>query len=174
MHLGNHAIDFNLLTLNRRLSPKMIKQNYQFLNFENILQYVALPNLLPITQPPSQAMSEGEQKSESKVYQEPKHYQEIFKWLKTPGGVKEILRVIIEDDVDNPHSDKVIIDTIKDFAVEIWDWKKYNICSETIRKAAPNVREVYLYTTGNNAVLRGWSDQSGLIMLKKASTILSS
>jgi hypothetical protein len=173
MDVGDHNIDFNLLATNRRLTPEMISSNYKFLKFEEILQYVALPNLLPNIQAPSQTPSGKGKEAKSEGLQTPKHYQQIFKWLKDSRNVKEILRIIVEDDLDNPHSDEVIEETIEPFGVEVWDWRKYDISSETIRRAAPGVKELYLYTTGNNAVLRGWSDQDGLRMLKKVNRISS-
>jgi hypothetical protein len=175
MYIGDHNIDFNLLTANRRLTPKMIAENYKFLKFEKILQYVALPNLLPDVPSPSQTQVTPGKEQKRKIgegksdgAQEPIHYKQIFDWLRKI-GVQEIFRIIVEDDVDNPHSDEVIENTIKGFGVEVWDWKKYDICSETILTAAPGVKEVYLYSTGNNAVLRGWSDQGGLRRLTKVS-----
>jgi hypothetical protein len=41
------------------------------------------------------------------------------------------------------------------------------MCSATIKRAAPNVRHVSLYASGNNAVLRSWSCKEGLAELKK-------
>jgi hypothetical protein len=66
-----------------------------------------------------------------------------------------------------PHSDEAIEQALSGFDVEDWDWKKVNICSETIRTVAPNVRYVCLYTDGNNAVLREWSATDGLVLLKE-------
>lgn len=172
MDVGDHNIDFNLLAANRRLTPEMIKKDYKFLNFEDILQYVALPNLLPNIQTPSQTTSGKEKKHKSEEGQTPTHYKEIFEWLRRR-NVKEVLRIIVEDDLDNPHSDEVIVTAIKGLGVEVWDWKKYDICSETIREAAPDVQVVHLYTSGNNAVLRGWSDQDGLRRLTKVKKVFS-
>jgi len=164
--LGDHNIDFNLLPVlaDRRLSPEMIKKNYAFLKFESTLQYVALPNLSPIYTNSSVDMA-TDKDIETEILK-PTHYYTIFKWLKDVGNVKEILRIIVEDDPEHPHDDETIERTIKGLGVEVWDWKKYDISSETIRIAAPDVREVYLYTTGNSAVLLGWSDQDGLRNLK--------
>ncbi|OJJ42106.1 hypothetical protein ASPZODRAFT_33681, partial [Penicilliopsis zonata CBS 506.65] len=43
--------------------------------------------------------------------------------------------------------------------------RKFDICSDTIFRAAPGVREVYLYSHGNTAVLRGWAAKDGLAKL---------
>ncbi len=76
----------------------------------------------------------------------------IFKWL----WENNVRRVVVIDDGETPHSNQVIEEALVDFKVEIWDWKKIDICSETIYRAAKDARVVYLYTSGNSAVLRGW------------------
>ncbi|QMW44232.1 hypothetical protein G4B11_007652 [Aspergillus flavus] len=54
-----------------------------------------------------------------------------------------------------------------DFHVEVWKWKEHDICSDTIFTAAPSARDVYLYSSVNTAVLRGWASESGLCKLTK-------
>jgi hypothetical protein len=90
----------------------------------------------------------------------------VFNWL-AKNGVKKIIRVIVLDDGDVAHSDEAIEECLTPFKIEVWDWKKPDICSETIFQAAPGVRVVHLYCTGNNAVLRSWSGNEGLAKLKK-------
>lgn len=90
----------------------------------------------------------------------------VFNWL-AKNGVKKIIRVIVLDDGDVAHSDDTIKECLKPFNIEVWDWKKPDIFSETICQAAPRVRVVHLYCTGNNAVLRNWSGEEGLAKLKQ-------
>ena len=164
--LGDFSIDFNLLPVpaNRRLSPEMIEKNYQFLRFESTLQYVALPNLLTSTA----NVLDGTITDEGKEMERstPIHYKKVFDWLREARHVQEILRIIVEDDLEHPHDDQTIEEAITGLGVEVWDWRKYDISSETIHTAAPDVKEIYLYTTANNAVLWGWSDEDGLRKLK--------
>lgn len=54
-----------------------------------------------------------------------------------------------------------------DFHVEVWKWKKLDICSDTIFIAAPSSRDVYLYSSTNTAVLWGWASESGLCRLTR-------
>lgn len=183
-----------------QLTPDLIKKNYKFLKFENILQYVALPNL-PIveeevkesasqttpegakkqvngTEPPANAPDHSQNKSEEVKRQEkatpqkpkPAQHKMIFDWLRNIKNVEQVLHIIVEDDLDNPHDDETIISAVSHLQVETWDWRKYDLCSDTIFKAAPNVTRVNLYTTGNNTVLRGWSDENGLRVLKKVNS----
>lgn len=86
-------------------------------------------------------------------------------------GVKTILRVLIDDSVSPAHSDEAIEDALRTMDVEVWDWSKTDLCTEVIHKAAPKVREVHLYWSGNNAVLRGWGDDGGLKKLRELNNV---
>ena len=66
-----------------------------------------------------------------------------------------------------PHSDEAIELALGSFKVEIWEWQKFDICSETIASAAPDVEQAHLYWSGNNAVLWGWSEAETLKRMKK-------
>lgn len=48
----------------------------------------------------------------------------------------------------------------------VLQWKKIDLSPEVIRKAAPDVREIHLYWSGQDSVLRGWSEEEGLPQLK--------
>jgi hypothetical protein len=84
----------------------------------------------------------------------------IFDWL-YKRGVRKILKVTVVDDEFPAHKDAAIVQCLQKFGVEIWDWKKIDICSEVICKATTVVREIYLYSSGNQSVLKGWSAPGG-------------
>lgn len=86
----------------------------------------------------------------------------IFNWLRD-NHVKKILKVIVIDDgPELSHTDRAIEIALKGLEIEVWDWKKLDLCTEVILKTAPNVRDVSLYSSGNNAVMMGWSSTDGL------------
>ena len=93
----------------------------------------------------------------------------IFDWLRNTVGVTKIIRVIVEDDPTDFHSDEVIEHSLKGFDVEEWKWFKWDLCIDTILEAAPNVREVNLYWSGNKAILKSWAASDGLASLRQAS-----
>ncbi|PVH73216.1 subtilisin-like protein, partial [Cadophora sp. DSE1049] len=95
----------------------------------------------------------------------------IFHWLKNVVRVDQVLRVVVEDLDGKSHSDTAILNSLKNLNVQTWNWKKLDISSDVIYQAAGSVTEVYLYCSGNNAVLRGWSDSQGLVLLKTLKTI---
>jgi hypothetical protein len=90
----------------------------------------------------------------------------IFLWLRNL-DVSSIVKITVIDDVEPSHSDAAIEACLEGFNIERWNWKKFDICSDVILKAAPNVRHVILYSSGNNAVLLGWASSAGLCKLKK-------
>ncbi|KAF2966988.1 hypothetical protein GQX73_g6566 [Xylaria multiplex] len=86
-------------------------------------------------------------------------------------GVTRIRRLVVDEDITYPHNDDDIVKEIKRFQVEELDWRKTDMCSTVLQRAAPNLRAVHLYSSGNNAVLRGWSAEDGLIALEKLEKI---
>ena len=97
--------------------------------------------------------------------EEMKHF---FGWLYVDKGVRTIVKVTVEDREQRVHSDQVIEDALKNPAIEVLDWRKYDICPWTIREACRNspLREIHLWWNGNNAVLRSWSEPEGLVKLQ--------
>ncbi|EAA34359.1 subtilisin-like protein [Neurospora crassa] len=154
--------DFGDQVLNCDLSgmTHMTEEEFQrlmsTLKFHDVLQYVELPGLRIGT--PSTTDLDGVNENEQKGR---KNLAWVFEKLRS-NGVQKVLRVSVDDTLLPPHSDEVIEDSLKPMEVEIWDWKKIDLCSEVIFNAAPMVREVYLYCSGNNAILRSWSDEGGL------------
>ena len=85
----------------------------------------------------------------------------VFHWLHTR-GVKKILKVMVIDDGDPSHSDASIEKALHRFGVEVWDWKRVDLNPDVIHRCSRVVREVSLYSSGNNAVLMGWASTEGL------------
>jgi hypothetical protein len=93
----------------------------------------------------------------------------IFEWLKR-GGVKRVLDVIVED-MEEPHSDDVILKCLDTLQVETWNWKRPDISSELIfRAAGESVKVAHLHCSGLHSVLRSWSAPDGLPKLKEVSS----
>ncbi|TGO27280.1 hypothetical protein BPAE_0044g00130 [Botrytis paeoniae] len=57
------------------------------------------------------------------------------------------------------------------FDVEILDWYKVDLCPEAMWMSSRKLKEVYLRWSGNNAVLRGWSEPEGLRRLENLKKI---
>ena len=95
-----------------------------------------------------------------------------FKWLREKKGVRNIIKVIV-DDLEMPsHKDESIVNALKQFdSIEILDWRKIDLCPETICSSCPNLREVHLWWSGNNGILRAWSEPEGLLRLRRLEAI---
>ncbi|KAK1253610.1 hypothetical protein MKX07_001687 [Trichoderma sp. CBMAI-0711] len=142
------------------------------LRFEDILQYVAIPRL-NVEVNMNTANSKRSRASGRSHKQDGEGRRDlcyIFDRLRKK-GVKTILKVIIDDSMTPAHSDEAIEDALKFMDVEIWDWKRTDLCSEVICRVAAKAREVNLYWSGNNAVLRGWSEEGGLKKLGELTTV---
>ncbi|KAH0499666.1 hypothetical protein TgHK011_006843 [Trichoderma gracile] len=95
----------------------------------------------------------------------------IFKLLKDK-GVRHIVKVIVFDSEAPPHSDESIERCFSGFkSIEFLDWRKIDLCPQTICKACPNVVELHLWLSGNNAVLMAWSAPGGLARLPRLKKI---
>lgn len=88
----------------------------------------------------------------------------LFEWFYCK-GVRNIIKVIVQDDKEPSHSDEAIIKSLKPLAIEILDWSKPDLCPQMLYVACENVRELYLSWSGLNGMLLAWSDIDGLAKL---------
>ncbi|KAL6695059.1 hypothetical protein J3F84DRAFT_38023 [Trichoderma pleuroticola] len=156
------------------LTQEMLNNMAELLNFETVLAYVNLPSF-PASRPKvEQEPLRSKRKRQNRSSQHPEQllgrgrrdFLLVFEWLREQ-GVKKILRVTANDDINPGHGDEVIEQALKTFDVETWDWRRSDICSETIISAAPNAKIVHIYSSGNNSALREWSAPDGLVRLEK-------
>ncbi|KAI2631548.1 putative subtilisin [Hypomontagnella submonticulosa] len=151
------------------IKHEYLDQLEKHLKFESILKYVALPALSIESRPtggsrssaalPSDTRSETGRNGRSDLIT-------VFNWL-WRGGVREIIKVMVVDDGEIPHADASIVEALYGFKVEEWDWKRVDLCSDVIHESSPAIREVSLYSSGNNAVLMGWASEEGLVNREK-------
>lgn len=90
----------------------------------------------------------------------------VFEWLRK-NGVSKIVKLSVLDYGELSHRDSVIEKAVENLGIEVWDWKKGDICSEVIHKCAPSAREISLYWTGNHSVMMGWASAEGFHNQKK-------
>jgi hypothetical protein len=92
----------------------------------------------------------------------------IFTWLKSC-NVKSVLTVTVVDNVEPSHSDEAIEACMSKLDVQFWNWYKIDLCCDVILNSAKSAKDVTLYSSGNNAVLVGWSSPAGLPKLEEVS-----
>lgn len=86
-------------------------------------------------------------------------------------GVERILKLIVSDNKERPCSDEVIVDCIKRFDVRYLDWRKEDLSADAVLSAAPNLTELWLYSSGRSAVLQGWAASKALCNLNQVGFI---
>lgn len=86
----------------------------------------------------------------------------VFDFLRER-GVKKIIRLSVVDHPSPSHGDSVIEECLKKFEVEEWDWKRVDLCTDVIANSTASAREISLYSSCNNAVLKYWASQEGLL-----------
>ncbi|KAI0436566.1 hypothetical protein F4803DRAFT_541811 [Xylaria telfairii] len=163
-------IEFDLGGLpHATISEDYLERLSKHLQFESILKYVALPKLTL-----ESTVVRGKKGEQPPRRRGLSYLVTVFDWLRK-NHVEKIVKVMVIDDADPSHSDASIEEALHDFGIEIWDWKKLDLNTDVIWRAttAPEnkevsvVREISLYSTGNNAVLMGWASPQGLTNRKK-------
>lgn len=153
------------------LDEEHIRAGLAHLEFEDVLQYVAFPNMkfqknVTTSKTKKIAKTDNGCGRNDMVF--------LFDFLRHK-GVTRIIRVIVDDREEPSHSDEAIERALGTFGVEIWDWQKFDLCIDTIVPAAPDCTEVHLYWKRNNAILNAWSDPDdrggGLKRLKRLKTV---
>lgn len=164
------------------------------LRFDEVLQYVNFPRVTVDPGRRAKKEQEDEGSYEALGGQGRRDMVYFFNWLHAK-GVRHIIRVSVADLGDESgrggHSDEAIQRSLEKFVVEQLDWQKMDLCPQTIlhvgslaeanRDASlpvddappeslrrhPNsqLTELVLRWSGNNAVLRAWSEAEGLPLL---------
>ncbi|KAK3356686.1 hypothetical protein B0T25DRAFT_603209 [Lasiosphaeria hispida] len=91
--------------------------------------------------------------------------REVFRWLRAK-NVRTIIEAIVIDH-SGINSDEMIEEALGEFHVQEWDWKKVDLCTDVVSACSKEVRVVTLYSSGNNAVLKGWASDQGLACKEK-------
>lgn len=97
----------------------------------------------------------------------------IITWLRKEGGVQKVLEANVEDDEIEPHCDEAIEMALQGLDVETLNWKKIDLCSDVLKNAVKDVKELFLYSSGNNDVLRSWCVEDGLAKSQKVIMVSS-
>jgi hypothetical protein len=89
----------------------------------------------------------------------------ILTWLGTCKQVDRIFEVHVEDFLHSPHSEENIEHALQGFDVRDLDWRRVDLSVCSILEAAPNVEYLYLYSSGNPAVIDHWLGPNGVCTL---------
>ena len=59
-----------------------------------------------------------------------------------------------------------MLECVKGFGVEELNWRRLDLCIETIEELAPTLSVLHLYSSGNWAALSHWISKDGLVSLR--------
>lgn len=126
---------------------------FQHLEFDRVLQYVAFPKI---------QIDLGNNLPDMR-FQGSRYLVFFFQWLKEK-GVERIVKVEVDDMPSKTpgHSDEAIEEALKPFGVEILNWRRMDLCPLMLSRVGENLQQVTLQWSGSNAVLRSWSEENGL------------
>ena len=151
----------------KRILRESFIQSYDHMSFDNVLRYVTFRRIELQKLPPPTTESALSKRLPQKP--KPGRGREdltfFFDWLYQK-KVQHILKVTVDDLEDPPHSDKAIEECLRRFEVETLDWRRIDLCPETLHHACRNVKELYLRWSGNRAILRAWGEPDGLPKLE--------
>lgn len=139
---------------------------YDFIKFTKIMSQVELR--VSSRDPTYAAASSGElqESPEERWERFMESLQKIFRML-YKNGARKILKLTVIDNPKRPCSDEVIERCLSGFDVRYLNWVKPDLCADVILAKAPKVVELWLYSSGSNAVLRGWAATNGLCGLNQ-------
>ncbi|KAI9645784.1 hypothetical protein NHQ30_005217 [Ciborinia camelliae] len=149
------------------MTSEQLESFFENEKFDDVLQRVTVPASFTIQGSKSQANSGKTRISSEFSSKGRSNLESVFEWLREEMKVRTILSITVNDLNSPAHSDESIEKAMRGFGVERWDWQKIDISTGVIETVAPAVRVVHLYWSGNNSVLRGWSDEGGLKQLQQ-------
>ncbi|KAF5542952.1 major intracellular serine protease [Fusarium napiforme] len=136
------------------VSEDAFKRHFSHLQFDKALQYVAFPQVRP-----DDGLERPDMRNQGR-----KDMVFFFNWLRGK-SVRRIIKVVVEDMAKPSHSDEAIEDCLKDFGVEILDWRRLDLDALCLQKIGGHLREVHLRWSGSNSTLRAWSEKEGLAFI---------
>ncbi|KAF9875773.1 intracellular serine protease [Colletotrichum karsti] len=152
-----------------RFTEQAFVNQFEKVTFESVLEYVAFP---PVWIRRTKRQINNEQLVERRGRSD---MELLFTWLREKKKVQRILKVIVEDSAREPHSDESIEKALGKFDVLSLSWSKLDLDPEVLYNAAPNLEDVVLHWSGNNAILRAWAEPQGLrrlLKLKKVTLVV--
>lgn len=157
---SSHDFQEFLNMLDSRKGPSQPRRDYspfECLEFEKTLQSVEFPSL-------------EERHAEAEIFGRTIARNEVARvlgWLRKEKSVEKIITLNVRDSIYHPHSEEIIEQALSHFDIERLNWRRLDLSVDSISCAAPNVRELHLYSSGSQAALRHWIGNDGVRKLKK-------
>ncbi|TGJ82712.1 hypothetical protein E0Z10_g6061 [Xylaria hypoxylon] len=130
----------------RHRPPSMVVVSRSGVDFEHALKYVNIPSFETGT---------AERHTEA---------LSIFRWLKCK-DVERVFQVHVDDCRHHPHSEEDIEKALAGLDIRELDWRRVDLSAISVSAAAPGVEKLWLYSSGNLAVLDHWFGENGICTL---------
>ncbi|KAK0654007.1 peptidase S8/S53, subtilisin/kexin/sedolisin [Cercophora samala] len=132
------------------------RENEMLLKYEPTIKYARFP---PMDLHPKDREVFGEP-----VRRDHREVFDVLKWLRTFKKVKSIIELKVPDRLVNPHNEERIAEVVKDFGVEVLDWRFLDLSLSVFHaaKVTPQIRGLHLYASGKRAVISHWFSNAGL------------
>lgn len=134
--------------------------------YESTLVYVCSPDLERINGESSDRAAFENQFLDSPADSvEQVDFSMVLNWLRDVCRVKNIIELHVRDSLLFPHSEERIEKVVGLFNVEKLNWKRVDLSIDSVKQAAPAIRELTLYSSGNKAAFYHWFSPRGLYTL---------
>lgn len=150
------------------LHTSAFEESYKHMKFDSVLRYVASSRVKLIND--AKTAKDEDSSPKGQPGQGRHDLEHLFSWIKQK-RVKYILKVVVDDLQEPPHSDAAIERCLEGLNIETLDWRKRDLCPETLYNACRSVRNLHLQWSGDRGILRTWGDEQGLLRLPKLKNI---
>lgn len=136
-------------------------------DYESTLVYVSSPDLDLLNGPVPDRVTFDDQSGDIATSSVARvDFCKVLQWLHEIHGVSRIIELEVRDSLLYPHSEEAIKQNVSIFKVKKLNWKRLDLSIPTVQVAAPKVRELTLYSSGNKAAFYHWFSSDGLPKLK--------
>lgn len=134
-------------------------ENETLLKYEPTIKYARFP---PMDLHPQDREIFGEP-----VQRDHREVFDVLGWLRKVKGVKSVIELKVPDRLVNPHNEVRIAKVVKDFGVEVLDWRFLDLSLSVFADVRSQIRGLHLYASGKRAVISHWMSEKGLESLTK-------
>jgi hypothetical protein len=130
-------------------------ENETLLEYEPTIKYARFP---PMDLHPDDKEVFGE-----RIRDDHREVFDVLDWLRKSKRVKSVIELNVPDRLVNPHNELQIAKYVKDFGVEILDWRFLDLSLSVFdEKVKPKIRGLHLYASGKRAVISHWISEQGV------------
>lgn len=138
-------------------------ENVNLLSYEHTIKYAEFP-ALDLNPEHTESFGPEGLVEHTEVF-------EILEWLRKVKRVQEIIQLKVPDRLVSPHNEKGIATLVRDFRVEVLDWRFLDMSISIFEdvETRERIKELHLYSSGKRAAISHWLSAEGVRSLEKVS-----